>query len=304
MPGAPWEIAPDVLETITVGWPPLGPKPTRFLGSITRAMHSSFRVEEIPLPRSDLAVALFEVRLGEKVIPVVLDFRDNSDLREDFLARCAVYFKMQCRSGGYGHENVFPGGYVTDNQIMPAVPFLRATRDRQREEFDVYGRFGMHSAQEIRQKAVEMLSAQTDFEFEGGTEIVRFSQYLMEMSTARICLDLPGRGDFCYRLVDYLAVGSCIVSVRHGNKLPVDLRDGHDIAYVEPDLSNLLEVVRYYLANPEARDRLIRNSRQYFDNYLHPLQLVRYYVATAIEYGSDSANTSREGWAASESVVA
>jgi hypothetical protein len=280
-----WKIDPSLRDSITIGWPRLGGKPTLFTATLKQAFTKLFPVVELDLPTTDLAHLQFEVRVGDRRIPVFLDFRDNPTLVQDYVASPALYIKMQFREEGYSERKVIPGGYLTGLElILPALDQLRERRDRSSDDFDVYGRFGLHSAEGIRREAVTTLSSQSDFDFEGGVEIVRFGQYLLEMARAKVCLDLPGRGAFCYRLVDYLAVGSCIVSVRHRNKLPVALRDGHDVAFVDEDLSNLLEVTRFYLSRPNERRKLIRNSREFFDLYMHPVQLVRYYVTSALAW--------------------
>ena len=284
-PESIWKIDPVFQKSITIGWPRLGPKPTLFTGTLKQAFTALFPVVELEVPTTDLAHLQFEVRVDDRVIPVFLDFRDNPTLVQAFVDSPALYIKMQFREEGYSERKVIPGGYLTGlDLILPALGQLRERRDRSSDDFDVYGRFGLHSAEDIRREAVAMLSSQPDFKYEGGTDIVRFGQYLLEMARAKVCLDLPGRGAFCYRLVDYLAVGACIVSVRHRNKLPVALRDGHDIAFVDEDLSNLLEVTRHYLSRPHERRKLIHNSRQFFDRYLHPIQLVRYYVTSALQW--------------------
>jgi hypothetical protein len=54
--------------------------------------------------------------------------------------------------------------------------------------------------------------------------------------------------------------------------------DGEHVAYCKPDYSDLEEVCVHYLENEDERRKLIRNSRAFFDTYLHPLQLGAYYV--------------------------
>jgi hypothetical protein len=40
-----------------------------------------------------------------------------------------------------------------------------------------------------------------------------YTQYLREIADSRVCIDLPGEGPFTYRLVEYLAIGSCIIAL-------------------------------------------------------------------------------------------
>src|SRR5690606_4568761 len=120
----------------------------------------------------------------------------------------AVYFKLQHRKGGYGIDNVVPGGYVpASSEIYGYLPYLRALRDRRRFRQDVAGRFGLQAAADVRRRAMGALAAQTRLSYGGGAKL-RYSRSLVEIATSRVCVDLPGNGPLCFRLVDYLAVGA------------------------------------------------------------------------------------------------
>lgn len=134
-------------------------------------------------------------------------------------------------------------------------------------------------AREVREKAVRLLNDQREFAYQGGLRKVRYSQSLIEASRAKVCIDLPSNSDFCFRLIDYLSVGACIVGPRHGTMLPVPLEDGKHIAFTKPDLSDLVSLCRHYLEHPVEREAMRRNSREYFDSYLHREQLAAYYLS-------------------------
>jgi hypothetical protein len=102
------------------------------------------------------------------------------------------------------------------------------------------------------------------------------TQYLREIADSRVCIDLPEEGPFTYRLVEYLAVGSCIVAYPHKARLHVPLRDREHVAYTKEDLSDLLEVGDYFLRNPLERHRLAVNAQSFFDRYLHRDQFAAY----------------------------
>ena len=103
-----------------------------------------------------------------------------------------------------------------------------------------------------------------------------YSQYLRDIAGSRVCIDLPGEGPFTYQLVEYLAVGSCIVAYPHKARLHVPLRDREHIAYTKEDLSDLLELCDHFLRNPLDRQRLAANAQSFFDRYLHRDQLAAY----------------------------
>ena len=105
---------------------------------------------------------------------------------------------------------VVPGGYVPARPHLGRdLPGLRHLRDRSDPLYDVYGRFGLSHATEYRRAAVQALQGQQRFAYEGSLKILPYAAYLREAARSRVCLDLPGNGDMCHRLVDYLAIGCC-----------------------------------------------------------------------------------------------
>ena len=112
---------------------------------------------------------------------------------------------------------------------------------------------------------------------------MRYSQHLMDIAASKVSVDLPGNGPFCFRLLDYFAVGACIVAVRHTAEFPVPLVPGVHIAYVKDDLSDLVDVCRYYVENEEARQAMKNNARDYFDKYLHRRQIGAHYLNCCLE---------------------
>jgi len=89
---------------------------------------------------------------------------------------------------------------------------LHQLRRRNRLSHDVFARFSPHFSPEIRGPALRRLAAQIRFGFEGGTQLMMYTQYLRDIAGSRVCIDLPGEGPFTYRLVEYLAIGSCIIA--------------------------------------------------------------------------------------------
>ena len=213
---------------------------------------------------------------------VCLDYLDRNDVDPDFATRFAVYFKMQHRREGYGLEHVVPGGYllrrVSDYLRLPA---LRELADRRVYRFDVHGRFGfnpLRANNDLRMRAVEMLSSAGYASFAGPLRRVGKKRYMEEIAESKVCVDLFGHGFLCARLVEYLSVGACIVSPRSPNRFPEPLVDGKHIAFVEPDLSNLVDVCKHYLAREDQRWEMVKESRAYFDAHLHRDRLVEHYV--------------------------
>ena len=79
-------------------------------------------------------------------------------------------------------------------------------------------------------------------------------------------------------MIDYMAVGACIIGPALKNKLHVDLKDGQHMVFAKEDLSDLVDLCAYYLEHEDQRMKLCEQSRDFFDCYLHREQLAAYYL--------------------------
>jgi hypothetical protein len=216
---------------------------------------------------------------------VAIDYSDYTPLNGDCAERCPIYFKMQYQRGGYGLEHIVPGGFVPGSLDLYAyLSRLRRARDRRAFRHDVYGRFALDYQGSLRGRAIALLSATDRLDYAGGERLVRYSRFLRDVSRTKICIDLPGNGDFCFRLIDCLAVGSCVIGPRHGTALHVPLVDGQHIVYTKDDLSDLIELCAYYLNHDAEREAIAQRSREFFDKYLSASQLAAYYLHIALEH--------------------
>ena len=120
------------------------------------------------------------------------------------------------------------------------------------------------------------------FRFFGGQHKVRYGSFLREVARAQICIDLPSYSPITFRLIDYLAIGTCIIGPPHASQLHVPLEDRVHLVYCKPDYSDLEELCTHYLEHAERRESLVRNSRRFFDTYLHRDQLAAYYLTKCL----------------------
>jgi hypothetical protein len=144
----------------------------------------------------------------------------------------------------------------------------------------VYGRFTPNN--DVRRRAVALLEAQTRFPVEGGLGRRRYGRHLADSAHAAVCLDLAGHGPLCFRLIDYLAVGCCVVTTDGDASLHVPLEDGVHVAYVSQDLSNLVDVCEELLGDAERQVRMRAAAADYFDRYLESRQLASYYLSEIV----------------------
>jgi hypothetical protein len=252
--------------------------------SVRQAMVTMARTETAEIPQPYGGIVLIEVVSdGTRArYEVAIDQRDEIDIDEECAGRCLVYFKRQHARDGYSRANVLPGGYIPLKQdaLHRNLDRLRSADRRSRE---VYGRFSSHFAPGIRGRVLQLLTEQNRFDFTGGPALTMYTQYLREVAGSHVCVDVPGQGPLSYRLVEYLALGSCIVAFPHEARLHVPLVDREHIAYAKEDLSDLVDLCDFYLSNPHERQRLEANARDYFDRYLHRDQLAAYHLHSILE---------------------
>jgi hypothetical protein len=282
-----WPLDRERLRSLKVYWPVAykwAPSAS-FLEPVRQGIARWAKVERQKVPQPYQGVAVFEVALAGGVHRVAIDFHDLKDrLEYDCLRSVSLYFKMQYRRRGYseaGDEStkIVPGGYVmADHRLTPGLPALRLAGRSSPSQFNVYGRFGLEFAQEIRSRAVEILRSDPRLGYEGGLSKVRYRQSVREAAGSKICIDLPGNGDLCFRLMDYLAAGAFVIAYPHNTRLPMPLVDGQHLVYMKPDLSDLADLCRYYLKHDGKRREIQRNAAEYFDKYCHYMQLGSWYL--------------------------
>jgi Glycosyl transferases group 1 len=281
-----WHINAGELKGVIIRWPTRyeWPRAHLWVDTLLYGFRRRARVEMTDLEQPYKGTVLFQFVVKGKAHDVAIDYSDYPEINEESARRCPVYFKMQHAREGYNLGNVLPGGYVSDGRkIYLHLPRLRKIRDRRDFQYDVTGRFSLEFAGETRRRAVEILSAQKDFKFEGGLTKVGYLDFLKEIARSRICIDLPGEGDFCHRLINYFAIGACVISARHGNVLNAPLVDREHLAYTKDDFSDLVELCKFYLENEEAREAMCRKSRQFFEQNLHKDNLTAYYLRSCLD---------------------
>lgn len=263
----------------------------RWLRPLLIEFQRNFDLEFKPLPIHKNAVYL-EVEVDGQVHPIAIDRFDKVVINEEVASQVEVYFKMQYSTDGYAFDNVVPGGFVPGySSVYLHLDKLRAIRSKQEFLYDVYGRFGGRFAKEIRGQAVDLVSSQREFSYHGGIGKVSYKNSLFEVARSKVCLDMPGMGPLCFRLIDYLAVGACVIAYPHQARFPVPLTPGKEIIYCKEDLSDLNELCEYYITHEEERETIARNARAYFDRHLSRRALASYYVNTILDQVVDRARS-------------
>ena len=286
-PNPAWDIDKSEIGDVGILWPTKyeWPDARNWMEGLITGFKKFVAVDGAPIEQKFPGIVMFQILIGGKSHNITIDYFDLSTINEACAKDSAVYFKMQYSRAGYPLRNVVPGGYVPDSRkLYLYLSSLRRVRDRREFDFDVYGRFSLDYAKDRRKQAIELLRDQNRFAFEGGLTKVGYVEFLKQISRAKICIDLPGNGDFCHRLVNYLAVGACVIGPRHGNEMQVPLVDRKHIAFTRDDMSDLIDLCVYYLENDDAREAMCLESRRYFDQNLHRDNLSRYYLRTILDH--------------------
>jgi glycosyl transferase family 1 len=270
-------------ERVRIRWPtrlnPAPPSFGNFVSRIKSGIGAHARIEEADIPQPAGNVVLFHLLDRGAPRHVVID-TDDQLILNDSANHADLYFKMQYLRGGYGSAHILPGGYVCPQAALYRYRWNWRKRRAAGPSHDVYGRFGAAGKQDVRASAISLLKAQNRFGFQGGAGAVWWGEYMDEICDARVCLDLPGRGEFCYRLVEYLAVGACVIGPELATELPVPLEHGTHLMRVPRSLEGLVDECERLVRDDSLRESISRAAADYFDRYLALEQLGAYYVDT------------------------
>src|SRR5580704_1322919 len=223
-----WPLDSRDLEGVHVMWPSTydwSPS-SKWVEPLRHGLGKYVKTKSADVPQPFKGIVMIQIVVRGIGHDVAIDYSDLPSIDETCARSCPVYFKMQFSGQGYPFEHVLPGGFVPNSEtIYQYLPHLRAQADKDSRPCDVYGRFGLEFSADIRRKACSLLAEQDYFRWEGSLQIRRYSLALREIARSKICIDLPGKGDFCFRLIDYLAVGACVIAPKHRTVLHVPLVD-------------------------------------------------------------------------------
>jgi hypothetical protein len=276
-----WPVPDELRSRAVVRWPSSyeWPAAQKWVGGLRASIAAELPLRSAEIEQPYEGVVLIEFQLDGVTHEVAIDYFDHERLLEEVVSRCPLLFKMQYAVGGYGHSHVVPGGYVPGHpHIYSYLPGLRHLHDHASRRFDVYGRFGLGYATDTRRAAVDLLRKQNTFGYEGSLVTRPYAAYLREAALSRVCIDLPGNGDMCHRLVDYLAIGCCVVRPMPRTRLHVPLIDGTDIRFTKDLESGFIGACAELVDDCARSARIGLAAREYFDRYLHVDQLAGYYV--------------------------
>ena len=292
-----WPLSAADLSRISIAWPTelQWPPAEQIVQTLKDGFVSLGILGHVHTPQPYEGVILLHCVIDDTEHKVALDYSDYHDfINVDALALSSLYVKCQFRLRGYDNERIVPGGYIATgpDYYRYRQPFV--TRHSTRPSIDVLGRFGYAFQADLRRRAVDLLGNARDLHFVGAGPKVRYSRFIKEAASARLCLHLPGNGPFTHRVVEFLGLGSCMISPRFATRLHRPLVPGVHYVAVADDLTDLVDVCRYYLAHDAEREAIAAAGKEFFDKNLHFEQLASYLVRTMLDCQMQARHSSRE----------
>tara|TARA_R110000744_G_scaffold2344_16_gene9593 strand:+ start:3888 stop:4841 length:954 start_codon:yes stop_codon:yes gene_type:complete len=116
-----------------------------------------------------------------------------------------------------------------------------------------------------RIKGFEMIQSikekRPDLNIVVSSDRIQYYDYLDLVAKSKVCLELPGVGNFTTRFFENLKMGKCILGKRLYLELPYDIiADKHYIAL--DDWSEMEEAMDYLVENKKTRYTVMRNVRE------------------------------------------
>lgn len=155
--------------------------------------------------------------------------------------------------------------YANDPRLVPLPFCMNLARTPKQlptdKKYDVS--FWAVESHPIRTKALHLLETEFDCAKNGTVRNQQFHHYkrkglfyLEELARCKIVLNLRGGGWDTMRYWEVPAVGSLMITQKPGIQIPNDFVHGQHVIHCKDDLSDLVDLCRYYLKNETEREKI------------------------------------------------
>lgn len=253
----------------------LGYTPGSFWSSLTNRSFSDIDLVIIGSSKVDCFESYFDIldKIPASVKTVFVDGGDQSEIGRDLTiyGRPELYDKV---IGKRQFDHIFKREYLIDAIHFDNVhPFpISFNMDRlpqisQGYKYDVS--FWAVESDPIRVAALNLLQDKFDCEQNGTVRNQKFSRYkrkgnfyLQELAACKIVLNFRGGGWDTMRYWEVPAVGAFMMSQKPGIVIPNDFEHGKEVVFVNNDLSDLIDLAKYYLNHEQEREEIAKNGHQ------------------------------------------
>lgn len=139
----------------------------------------------------------------------------------------------------------------------------------------------------IRSKALEILEDRYDCKKNGThkNQIMKKykrkgSFYLQELSQCKINLNFRGGGWDTLRFWEVLGMGGFLISQKPQIAIEPEFIDKEEIVYCKDDLSDLIELIDYYLEHEDERHRIAQKARIKMQHYHSDIARAKFLLQT------------------------
>lgn len=207
-------------------------------------------------------------------------YRNRSDLyQEAFKIRpFDIIFKREYLIDKEYEKNVFP---------LPMCFNLDRLPSKLPNTYKYDFSFWAVESDPIRTKALNILENEFDCKQNGTYKNQIFSKYkrkgefyLQELKSCKITLNLRGGGWDTMRYWEVPAVGGFMLSQKPGIVIPNNFEHEKDIVFIKDDLSDLVDLGKYYLKNEAKREEIAKNGHNKLLEYHTDIKRVEYIFET------------------------
>lgn len=151
---------------------------------------------------------------------------------------------------------------------------------------------GSKEANEFRKRFIECIKNQKEIKFEGGfykrSQIedpvfrnlqvdnpYKISDYLDKVKRSFVVFNTPAvKGCLGWKLGEFLALGKAIITTPINQKMPSNLEDRKHVHIVDGSLSSIESAIQTIRKNPDYRNYLEKNARNYYLDHLRPEKVI------------------------------
>lgn len=183
-------------------------------------------------------------------------------------------FKREYMKNKTYPKNVFPFPFSMDPGALKAAAFQKPDKDVS---------FWAVESHPIRTQVLDLLTGQFDCDENGTGRNKKFStyrykgtRYHQELAKCKIVLSFRGAGWDTLRYWEVPALGPLLVSQNLDIVIPNDFEDGVHIAKCKDDLSDLIDICKYYLDNDSKRSAMTMAAYKHLVAHHTPLARARF----------------------------